>query len=308
MPLSLRIRRGGRSNPAFKCINMAKGQPVHILISKLCKSLVTPDKKKMRVIDLQSVRFISSQKRIPPLEVEISCLEQNVVPIRYIRNIGTVGIEGQLKLLRSTVAVCGAGGLGGTIIELLARQGVGHLVIIDNDKFAENNLNRQIIATESDLRKSKVKVAAVRIKKINSVVEVSAVNKTIDSRNIKKLIIDASVVLDGLDNLKTRRVVSRACDELKIPFVHGAIAGFSGQLMTIFPGDKGLNAICGLSADENECGIETHTGNPAATPAVIAAWEVQEAIKIITGIGNPIRNRLIFLDFADGTFDEISLL
>jgi len=125
--------------------------------------------------------------------------------------------------------------------------------------------------------------------------------------NIKKLIIDASVVLDGLDNLKTRRVVARACDELKIPFVHGAIAGWCGELLTVFPGDKGINAICGLSAGESECGMEKHTGNPAGTPAIIAAWEVQEAIKIITGIGTPIRNRLIFLDFADGTFDEISL-
>lgn len=286
---------------------MAKSQPTPLLIRKLCKSLVTTDKKKMRIIDLKSVRFIASKKRISLLEVEIACLEQDVVPARYIRNIGTVGIEGQLKLLHSTVAVCGAGGLGGTIIELFARQGIGHLVIIDNDKFAENNLNRQIIATERDLRKSKVKVAAARVKKINSAVVVSAVNKTINSKNIKKLIINASVVLDGLDNLKTRRIVAHACDELKIPFVHGAIAGWCGELLTVFPGDKGLNAVCGLSADENECGIETHTGNPAATPAVIAAWEVQEAIKIITGIGNPIRNRLLFLDFAEGIVDEITL-
>jgi len=289
-------------------LNLAKGQPVDILIRKLCKNLVTPDKKKMRVIDLQSVRLISSKQKVTRREVEVFCLEKNVVPIRYLRNMGTIGIEGQLKLLRSTVAVCGAGGLGGTIIELLARQGIGHLVIIDNDKFAENNLNRQIIATESDLRKSKVKVAAARVKKINSAVVISAVNKTINSKNIKEIIIDASVVLDGLDNLKTRRIVARACDELEIPFVHGAIAGFSGQLMTIFPGDKGLNDIWGLSTDENGCGIETYTGNPAATAAVIAAWEVQEAIKIITGIGTPVRNRLIFIDFADGTFDEISLL
>ena len=286
---------------------MAKGQPAHILIRKLCKSLVTPDKKKMRVIDLRNVRFISSKKRIPPREIEISCLEQNIVPIRYIRNIGTIGIEGQLKLLCSTVAICGVGGLGGMIIELLARQGIGHLVIIDNDKFAENNLNRQIMATEGDLKKSKVKVAAARIKKINSAVIVTAVNKKIDSRNVKNLIKDAGVVIDGLDNLMTRQTVADACNKLKIPFVHGAIAGWCGELLTIFPGDKGLNAICGLSADENECGIEAQTGNPAATPAIIAAWEVQEAIKIITGIGNPIRNRLIFLDFAAGTFDEIFL-
>ena len=286
---------------------MAIDQSTDNLIRRLSKGWTAPDKKKMQIIDLKGVRFIASKKRIPPLEVEISCLEQNIVPARYLRNIGTIGIEGQLKLLHSTVVVCGVGGLGGTMIELLARQGAGHLVIIDNGKFAENNLNRQIIAAESDLNKSKVKVAAARVKKINSAVVVSTFYKTINSRNIKKLIINASVVLDGLDNLKTRRILANACDELKIPFVHGAIAGFSGQLMTILPGDKGLSAICGLSTTENECGIETHTGNPSATPAIIAAWEVHEAIKIITGIGNPIRNRLIFLDFADGTFDEISL-
>jgi molybdopterin/thiamine biosynthesis adenylyltransferase len=286
---------------------MATGQSTDNLIRRLSKGWTAPDKKKIRVIDLRGVRFISSKKRIPPREIEISCLEQNIIPIRYIRNIGTIGIEGQLKLLCSTVAVCGVGGLGGTIIELLARQGIGHLVIIDNDKFAENNLNRQIMATEGDLKKSKVKVAATRIKKINSAVTVTAVNKKIDSKNVKNLIKDAGVVIDGLDNLMTRQTVADACNKLKIPFVHGAIAGFNGQLMTIFPGDKGLSAICGPCTDENACGIETHTGNPAATPAVIAAWEVQEAIKIITGIGNPIRNRLIFLDFADGTFDEIFL-
>src|SRR5450756_2829794 len=172
-------------------LNLAKGRPVDILIRKLCKNLVTPDKKKMRVIDLQSIRLISSQKKVTRREAETFCLENNVVPIRYLRNIGTIGIEGQLKLLRSTVAVCGAGGLGGTIIELLARQGIGHLVIIDNDKFAENNLNRQILATESDLRKPKVNVAAVRVKKINSAVVISAVNKTMNSKNIKEIIMDA---------------------------------------------------------------------------------------------------------------------
>jgi molybdopterin-synthase adenylyltransferase len=286
---------------------MATGQSTDNLIRRLSKGWTAPDKKKMRVIDLSSVRFVSSKKRISPREIEISCLERNIIPIRYIRNIGTIGIEGQLKLLCSTVAVCGAGGLGGTIIELLARQGIGHLVIIDNDKFAENNLNRQIIATEGDLQKSKVKVAAARIKKINSAVTVTAVNKKIGSKNVKNLIKDAGVVIDGLDNLMTRQIVADACNKLKIPFVHGAIAGWCGQLITIFPGDKGFNALSGSSVKENACGIEAQTGNPAATPAVIAAWEVQEVIKIITGIGNPIRNRLIFLDFADGTFDEIVL-
>jgi molybdopterin/thiamine biosynthesis adenylyltransferase len=286
---------------------MGNAQSADKLIRQFSKTCESPGKQKMLVIDLLSVRLTSTKTKFTPLEIEIACLERGVVPSRYMRNIGTIGTEGQIKLLRSTVAVCGVGGFGGTIIELLARQGIGHLVIIDHDRFVENNLNRQIMATEGDLRKSKVKVAADRVKKINSAVVVTPINKTINAQTVTQFIKKAAVVLDGLDNFTTRQIVANACNRLRIPFVHGAIAGFCGQLMTILPGDKGLNAIYGLSAAKNACGIEALTGNPAATPAVIAAWEVQEAIKIITGIGNPIRNRLIFLDFLDNTFDEVSL-
>ncbi len=286
---------------------MAIGQSLDKLIHRLSKACVGPGKQKIRVIDLPGVRLISAKNRVTPLEIEILCLEHGVVPARYLRNIGTIGLEGQAKLLRSTVAVCGAGGLGGTIVELLARQGVGHLVVIDHDRFVENNLNRQIMATEKDLRKSKVKAAAERVKKINSAVAVTPIHKTINSQTVTELIKDAGVVMDGLDNFVTRRIVALACDRLGIPFVHGAIAGFCGQLMTIFPGDEGLNALSHISGPGNGCGVEVLTGNPAATPSIIAAWQVQEAIKIITGIGRPIRNRLIFLDFLDNTLDEIPM-
>jgi molybdopterin/thiamine biosynthesis adenylyltransferase len=288
-------------------INMTTGRPADQLIHQRSKTWVSPGKQKMRVINLQSIRYIASKTKTASREIEITCLEHGVVPARYLRNIGTIGIEGQIKLLRSTVAVCGVGGLGGTMIELLARQGIGHLVIIDKGRFAENNLNRQIIATEGDLRKSKVKAAADRVKKINSAVVVTPINKTINSQTVTEFIKNAGVVLDALDNFMTRRIVANACNKLKIPFVHGAIAGFCGQLMTILPGDKGLKAICDISGTESGCGVETLTGNPAPTPAIIAAWEVQEAIKIITGIGSLIRDQLFFLDFFDNTFDQISL-
>jgi molybdopterin-synthase adenylyltransferase len=286
---------------------MISDQTAAKLIRELCLSHVGPGKKKMRVIDMQKVRFIAARKKITLRDVEISCLEDDVIPVRYVRNIGTIGLTGQIKLLRSTVAVCGAGGLGGTIIELLARQGIGNLVIVDKGRFVESNLNRQVMSLENNMLHSKVKTAAARVKQINSASAVTAINKTITSRNVEKIIKNAAVVLDGLDNLTDRLTVADACDKLNIPFVHGAIAGFSGQLMTIFPGDKGLRAICGPCADENSCGIETLTGNPAGTAAIIAAWEVQEAIKIITGIGEPVRNRLLFLDFAGGVIDEIPL-
>ncbi|MCX6004794.1 MAG: ThiF family adenylyltransferase, partial [Chloroflexi bacterium] len=116
----------------------------------------------------------------------------------------------------------------------------------------------------------------------------------------------ANIVLDALDTLQTRQVVAKACMKLGIPFVHGAIAGLSGQITSILPGDKGLFNVYGPTGVENNYGLESITGSPAATPAVIAAWQVQEAIKILTGIGEPIHKRLLMLDFISGSIEELS--
>ena len=286
------------------------------LINALSQPFIGLAGEKWRAIDMQTVRSITAQSGLSRRDVEIACLERKVIPIRYVRNIGTIGIEGQLKLLRAAVCVCGAGGLGGTIIELLARQGIGRLTVIDNGDFDETNLNRQLYATEKNLGKSKVKVAAARVKQINAAVLVKPVQKTIQPDNVDALIRGAGaasdavpdVVIDALDNFTARRLVAETCARLKIPFVHGAIAGFVGEVMTIFPGDRGCEVFTGTDkTGKQDSGIEMYTGNPAATPAIIAAWEVQEAVKLITGIGTPIRNHLLFLDTREGSIDEIPL-
>jgi molybdopterin/thiamine biosynthesis adenylyltransferase len=276
------------------------------LIGSYSKRAVSGSGQKIRVISLEDSRAVASRSGLTPLQAEIDCLENGVVPMRYLRNMGTVGLEGQAKLLRSSVAVCGAGGLGGTVIELLARQGVGHLTIIDNGRFVENNLNRPIMSGEDVLRRSKVKVAARRVKRINSAVVVKACNTYIDDSSVDGLLKGADIVVDALDSLATRLLVEAACLRLKLPFVHGAIAGFSGQVMTVLPGDKGLLSLYGTGQDAG--GLEAITGNPAGTPAAIAAWEVQEVVKLITGAGTPVRNRLLFLDFAEGSLEEIPLI
>lgn len=286
---------------------MAEKRTPSELILEFTRPCTGPAGQKMKVIDLHSLRLIARLTHRPPLDVETLSLELGVVPIRYLRNIGTIGVKGQIKLLNSTVAVCGAGGLGGIIIELLARHGIGHLVIIDNGRFVENNLNRQILATEADLGRSKVRVASLRVKGINPAVSVKAINKFIDADSIVDMIKGSDVVVDGLDKIDTRLTVAAACKRLRIPFVHGAVAGFCGQLMTIMPGDKGLSAVYGPPEKERACGIEALTGNPSATPAIIAAWQVQETVKIITGVGSPVRNRLLFLDFGEGTVEEMPL-
>lgn len=276
-------------------------------ISEAKETLYGPGGKAYSVITLKAVNMMARDRGIPSKEIEVAALEQGIVPLRYLRNIGTIGCEGQIKLLRSVVAVVGIGGLGGGIIELLARQGVGHIIIIDSDRFAETDLNRQLMATEKDLGKYKVVVAARRVRQINSAVSVTSHKERIAKENARRLIKGAQVVVDGMDNLPSRFVTEAACRDSGIPFVYGTIAGFSGQLMTIFPEDRGLVAIYGAPDALPERGIEVATGNPSATPTMIAAWQVQEVIKIITGVGKPLRNRLLMLDASQGTAEEIKL-
>ena len=291
----------------FYIKNMPVTQSIDKIIARLSISGASFGKYKFRVIENKNVRRLAAQKKIPQRAAEILCLNQKVVPLRYLRNIGTLGVDGQLKLLCASVAVCGAGGLGGAVIELLARAGVGHLIVIDYDKFSETNLNRQIMACEADLGKEKVKVAAARIKKINAAVRANAVFRKINSKNVKKIIKDAQVVIDALDNARTRAALARACAELRLPLIHAAVAGWCGELVSVFPEDKGFKSICADMASQTRSGIEALVGTPSATPAVLAAWQAQEAIKIITGIGAPVRGRMLFLDFSAGSIDEIKL-
>jgi len=276
-------------------------------ITESIETYTDPDGKKYPVISLKAVTSIALANKITVRDAEIAALEQGITPWRYLRNTGTIGLDGQTKLLRSTVAIVGAGGLGGTIIELLARQGIGHLIIIDNDRFSEQDLNRQLMSTEENLGEYKAIVTAKRAGQINSAITVTTFVEKFTEENAHRLLKSAGVVADGLDDLPSRFAVEKACRDLKIPYVYGTIAGFSGQLMTIFPEDAGLSCIYGSSDSFPEKGLEVKIGNPSATPAIIAAWQVQEIVKIITGIGEPIRNRLLVLDAIEGIADKIDL-
>ncbi len=259
-------------------------------------------------ISISQVRSLADNFRLSPREIEILALREGIVPERYQRNLGVFSLEEQIKLRQSKVAIIGSGGLGGTVLELLARVGIGKLVIIDKDVIVESNLNRQIIARETNLGKQKVKAALKRIKEINSSIQVKAYATFVNADNVKELVKGTDVVVDALDNLPSRFIIQEACRGLKIPLVHGAIAGFNGQLMTIFPEDKGLELIYGNRNDLPEKGSETKLGSPTVTPAIIATLEAQEVIKILLKRGNLFRNRLLYLDLENGTIDTLELV
>jgi molybdopterin/thiamine biosynthesis adenylyltransferase len=275
-------------------------------MQQVATSVVAPDGKEKQLLTLSAVRQLAREGGLSVREVEIRALKARILPARYERSQGTVGWEGQVKLLESTVAIVGCGGLGGWIIEGLARMGVGHLILIDGDTFGENNLNRQALCTEANVGQLKTEAARERIARVNAATEVTLHPVMADEEGMREMLAGADVVVDALDTLPTRLVLQKVAQSLGIPVVHGAIGGYVGQVMTVFPGDEGLYALYGRG-DVPERGIEAQLGNPAATPMMVAAWQIQEVIKILLGVGEPLRNRLLFMDAESGVAEILEI-
>jgi molybdopterin-synthase adenylyltransferase len=239
-------------------------------------------------------------------EESLKLLAKDEMPERYLRNQGTVGIQVQTRLLQARVAVVGAGGLGGTVIELLARMGIGYLKIIDGDTFARHNFNRQILSNELNIGVNKAHVAAERVAAINSDVQVEAVHSMLDEKNAEDFLDGLDVIVDALDNFHSRLLLADVANKLGIPLVYAAIAGFTGQVMTIMPGDRSLGNLYKVVPETNR-GVEVVLGNPSATPALAASLQVQEVVKIITGIGEILRNKMLYFDTELNIFDILNM-
>ena len=259
------------------------------------------------VISLADTRELARVHGCSPRDVELAALDAKIIPSRYLRNLGTVGLEGQRRLLQSTVAVLGAGGLGGWVIEGLARMGVGHLIVIDGDSFEENNLNRQLGCTEDTLGLPKAEVLARRVAEINGTVTVTPHVCWFDAQNGPALLSGAQVIVDALDTLSARYTLQQVAAQLGLPLVHGAIAGYMGQVMTILPGDPGLQVLYGAMEKAPDRGVETELGNPSATPMMVSAWQVQEVVKLLLNQGTLLRHRILIMDAEYGEFREVDL-
>jgi len=258
-------------------------------------------------ISLHAIKNFAINHNLKIGEVEILALENEIVPERYQRNVGTIGINGQVRLLKSKIVIIGLGGLGGIVLELLARMGIGNIVVVDGDVFEESNLNRQLLCRENNLGLSKTEAAFERVKNINQGIEVDAHFTPIKEENVGEIIDRVDVVIDALDNIPSRFLVEKGAKKMGIPLIHGAVAGFTGQVLTIFPEDKGLQGIYGSKDNLPDSGIETGLGTPGIIPAMVGSWQAQEAVKIILKKGGLLRNRLLYIDGEKGTVEIINL-
>ena len=246
------------------------------------------------------------------------------MPTRYIgdgyweiasRQMSIVTRSEQERFKDAKITVIGCGGIGGETIEMLARMGVGELVLVDKDAFDLSNLNRQTLASLPDLGLDKSAVAADKVRLINPYVKTTTFNEHVDEKNIKKVIGDSDIVIDALDNVLTRVIVSRTAKELGIPYVHGAIHGTQGQITVFLPNsDKTYEEMFNLPSIGKELNDEVindlknvTSGVPPVigpTPNVIGCLEAFEAYKIMTGVGKvTVAPKILTFDLLDfGSF------
>ncbi|MER2013356.1 MAG: HesA/MoeB/ThiF family protein [Methanobrevibacter sp.] len=227
------------------------------------------------------------------------------MPTRYIgdgyweiasRQMSIVTRSEQERFKDAKITVIGCGGIGGETIEMLARMGIGELVLVDEDAFDLSNLNRQTLATITDLGLDKSAVAAEKVRLINPYVKTTIFNEHVDQTNIDKVIGDSDIVIDALDNVLTRVIVSRKAKEKGIAYIHGAIHGTMGQITVFLPNsEKTYEEMFNLPSIGKELDDETvealknvTSGVPPVigpTPNLIGCLEAFEAYKIITGVG-----------------------
>lgn len=226
---------------------------------------------------------------------------------RYEKN-GIFTSDDMNKLSESHVCVIGCGGLGGYVVEMLARAGVGKITAVDGDVFDETNLNRQILSQVDNIGKVKVQMASERIQRVNPDVTFHPVHDFLDEENAFDLVKTAHVVVDCLDRIPVRFVLQEACEKADIPLVYGAIAGWYGQVSTIYPGDRTLNKVYPDHLNKGvKQGVELDIGNPSFTPALAASLQVSECLKVLTGKGELLRGKLLYIDLLDNEMTTLPL-
>lgn len=223
---------------------------------------------------------------------------------RYSRNMKMLSPEENLGLKEFRVCVVGCGGLGGYIIEMLGRLGIGHITAIDGDVFEESNLNRQMLSETENMGMSKAVAAKKRMMAVNPLIRVQSVRERVTTENGEELLKGYDVVVDAVDNIESRFILQVLCSRLGIPLIHGAIGGWYGQVTTILPGDNTLDLIY---ANRFSTGLEKEMGTPSFTPALVASIQVSEVLKILIGRGQLLRKRLLHIDLLTQEYTVIDL-
>ena len=219
---------------------------------------------------------------------------------RYERNIPSLTLEESQLLRTKTVSVIGCGGLGGYIIEQLARLGVGVIRIIDGDVFEESNLNRQLFSDVNVLGKPKTEISRARIAAVNPEVQVQSLYGYLDEENAASFLDGCDAVVGALDNIYTRRILEKTCEKLGIPYIYGAIHGWVAQVAVDMPGQRLIEKIYPEGATFKD------KSSLSFTPGLCASMQTALCVKLL--VGRSVQTGTIFyFDMLEQEFETIPM-
>lgn len=230
--------------------------------------------------------------------------------LRYSRQIllPQIDVEGQEKLLNSRALIIGLGGLGSPAAMYLAAAGVGSLALNDYDVVEISNLQRQIAHGTENIGEPKAVSARKALERLNPDVRVTELTSRLEGAQLEQEIARADVVLDCSDNFTTRFAVNAACVRTRTPLVSGAVIRFEGQLAVFTPGVGNNPCYNCLYADHGELAEScVQTGVLAPLPGIIGSLQALEAIKLLTGVGEPLVGRLLLLDALSMEWNQMIL-
>jgi molybdopterin/thiamine biosynthesis adenylyltransferase len=229
---------------------------------------------------------------------------------RYARHLMLEGLgeAGQLQLLKGSVLVIGAGGLGSPALFYLVAAGVGRVGIADSDVVELSNLQRQILHSTEKIGQLKVESAVTTLKPINPEVKLLGYPFRVDADNISGLINEYDFVIDATDNFESKFLINDACVDSKKAYSHGGILRYKGQTMTVVPGESPCYRCIFPESLEGEDAIAcSKAGVLGVLPGIIGTLQATEAIKYLTGVGELLTGRLLTYDSAEMKFREITV-
>ena len=231
---------------------------------------------------------------------------------RYSRQIilKKIGVAGQKKLLKSSVLIVGAGGLGSPIAIYLAALGIGKIGIVDKDNVEISNLSRQIIFNTSDIAKNKSSTAINKLKKINPDLQLYSFNKNLSKKNINQIAKNFELIIDGSDNFRTRFLINDYCLERKKILISGAISKFEGQIYTFnFSKKKSPCLRCFIPQMPNNPDIDNceYEGVLGTVGGIIGSIQANEVVKEILKIGNTLCGQILIVDTLKLVFRKVKL-
>jgi len=219
-----------------------------------------------------------------------------------------IGPKGQKKILSSKILIVGVGGLGCPAAENLVRAGVGNLGLIDDDIINLSNIHRQSLFSSKDVKKTKVSIAAKKLKEINPITKIKTYKSRLNENNIENIIKNYEIIIDGSDNFKTKFLINDFCIKFKKRLITGAISKFDGHIFTFDFKDKKTASLKNfyqeneISDDILNCEFEGVLGT---TASIVGAMQANEALKMIIQIGHNLKNQILIIDLLNLNFRKV---